>query len=206
MFTALRSLGFRATRRTALVGLALAATIVSGCSTDSTVGPDVNASQASPAQPTNSLLASFGLIPSQALLRNTPLKKAITRSIKITSDGGTLSIPELGVTLTVPQDAIDTKTLTIKITALAGNAVAYSFEPHGVQFRRPLTLTQDLATTTWSSNKSWMLLTGGYFKDDAQLNTLTGQAQLDERLPLLVIGSRSYMSLWHFSGYMISMD
>jgi hypothetical protein len=206
MFPTLRTLRSRVTRATALIGVALAAATLTGCATDRAVGPTVDAAQAAPAPATHDLVVSAGVIPSQALLRTTPLTQAISQTLRITRSGGTFAIPEAGVTVTVPRDAIDTKSLTITVTALAGNAVAYTFEPHGTQFRRPLLLTQDLSATTWATNSAWLLLRGGYFKDAAQVNTTTGKAMLDEWLPLVVSGSRSYLSIWHFSGYMISMD
>ena len=69
-----------------------------------------------------------------------------------------------------------------------------------------LSMAQDLSSTTWARNSSFMLLGGGYFKNDAQVNTTTGVAQIDETLPVVVLGTKSFMQLWHFSGYMISMD
>ncbi len=203
MSTIFRPLSARALCRAALAAVALAA--VSACSSDRLLGP-TEAAVAAPARPAPAVLASFGVIPKTALLRTTTLKKAISKSAKFTQEGGTLAIPELGVTLTVPPAAFAAKTLTITVTALAGNAVAYTFEPHGTQFLRPLSLSQDLATTTWATNRSFLLLGGGYFKDAAQVNTITGAALVDETLPVAVVGTRTFMSLWHFSGYMISMD
>ena len=206
MFNSLRTLRSPVARRASMVGLLCAAVAAVGaCSTERALGPG-DVAVAAPARPAQDVITSFGTIPKKALLRTTTLKKSISRSARFTADGGTLSIPELGVTLTVPPDAFEAKTLTIKITALAGNAVAYSFEPHGTEFRRPLTLSQDLATTTWANNRSFMLLGGGYYKYDYQVNTTTGAALVDETLPVAVFGTRTFMSLWHFSGYMISMD
>ncbi len=206
MFNSLRTLGSRVARQASIAGIVLAAVTVAACSTERALGPSTESAQASPAPATHELLMGIGTIPKKALLRRTALKTAITRSFTVTATGGTLTIPEVGFTLTVPAKAFNGSSLTIKVTALAGSAVAYAFEPHGAQFLSGLSMAQDLAVTTWSKNSSFMLLGGGYFKNDAQVNTSTGAALIDETLPVVVLGTKSYMKLWHFSGYMISMD
>ena len=186
--------------------MTLAAVLMAACSTERSLGPSTEGAQASPAPASQELLSGLGLIPKKALFRKTALKTAITRSFTVTATGGTLTIPEVGFILTVPAKAIGTASLTIKVTALAGSAVAYAFEPHGTQFLSGLSMAQDLTSTTWSKNSSFMLLGGGYFKYDTQVNTSTGAALIDETLPVVVLGTQAYLRLWHFSGYMISMD
>ena len=206
MFNSLHTLRSRVARQTSLVGIVFAALTAAACSTERAFGPSTESAQASPAPASHELLIGLGTIPKKALLRQKALKTAITRSFTVTATGGTLTIPEVGFTLTVPAKAINGSSLTIKVTALAGSAVAYSFEPHGTQFLSGLSMAQNLASTTWSQNSSFMLLGGGYFKNDAQVNTTTGVAVIDETLPVVVLGTQAYLRLWHFSGYMISMD
>ncbi len=192
-------------RRFTIGGFIAAALTLAACSTERALGPNTESAEAATGRPSNAVL-SLGAIPKKALLRSKSLKTAITASATFTATGGTLSIPAVGFTLTVPANAIGTKPITIKVTALAGYAVAYSFEPHGTTFLRGLSMKQDLASTTWAHNSSWMLLGGGYFKNDSQVNTTTGAALLDETVPVTVFGSLAFLNLWHFSGYMVSMD
>ena len=206
MFNSLRTLGSRVARQASLAGIVLAALTAAACSTERALGPSTEGAQASPAPASHELLLGVGTIPKKALLRRTALKTAVTRSFTVTATGGTLTIPEVGFTLTVPAKAIGTASLTIKVTALAGSAVAYAFEPHGTKFLSGLSMAQDLSTTTWAKNSSFMLLGGGYFKSDSQVNTSTGAAVIDETLAVVVVGTQAYLKLWHFSGYMISMD
>ena len=206
MFNSLRTLRSRVARQASLAGIVLAALTAAACATERALGPSTEGAQASPAPASHELLLGVGTIPKKALLRKTALKTAITRSFTVTATGGTLTIPEVGFTLTVPAKAFNGSALTIKVTALAGSAVAYAFEPHGTKFLSSLTMAQDLSSTTWANNSAFMLLGGGYFKNDAQVNTSTGAALIDETLSVVVLGTKSYMQLWHFSGYMISMD
>ena len=83
------------------------------------------------------------------LQRTTPLAAPITVSKVIGADGGTLSIPEAGVTVTVPRGAL-AQTTTITMTARAGSLVAYDFAPHGITFAKPLVFSQQLRGTNAS--------------------------------------------------------
>jgi hypothetical protein len=98
-----------------------------------------------------------------ALQRNAPIAQSITRSITLYQSGGTLRIPETGLTLMIPRNAIGNAPITISVTALPRRAVAYSFEPHGTRFLDNLTLSQDLGNTSWKGNTGRIVLGGGYF-------------------------------------------
>jgi len=61
---------------------------------------------------------------------------------------GWLSIEDAGIHIYIPEGAIMTKERTaITLTALAGDAVAFEFAPHGITFAKPLTVRVDADDT-----------------------------------------------------------
>src|ERR1700759_4443451 len=98
--------------------------------------------------------------------RLTPLAKSITVSKNIGILGGTIAIPEAGLSIVVPPLAIPA-TKTISVTAMAGDKLAYEFAPHGLKFTLPLVMTQSLTKTDASGGLLGLLnLRVGYFPDD----------------------------------------
>jgi hypothetical protein len=195
-------------RRHAVVGLLGLVSVISACNADRAIGPEQSA--LAPAQNLTGLVSTAtntanNLIYKTGLGWKVPVQAPITRSITVTKDGGTLLINELGFRLTIPRNAISTTSLTIKVTALPGAAVAYSFEPHGTQFKAALTISQDLAFTKYQSSLA-SKLGAGYFKDNAQVNPSTGVIGLDELLKTSIASNRVSFGVTHFSGYMVSMD
>src|SRR5690606_22715171 len=69
------------------------------------------------------------------LERDTPLARDIVVSRVITQRGGVINVPGAGLRVTIPTGALQRPT-RISVRALAGSAVAYTFEPHGTQFDR----------------------------------------------------------------------
>ena len=194
-----------AKRCMALVGT-VAISLLAACSTDSFTAP------AAPVTPERSngaftdLLTGLGATMDtvSGLSRLVPAE-AITRSKTFYKDGGTLDIPELGFTLEVPNNALPSTTLTISVTSLAGNVVAYDFEPHGTVFKRPLVFTQKLTGTNWlQALLSGRSLSGAYFKDTKQVNNKNGRAKVDETYDALTFNESVSFSITHFSGYMVS--
>lgn len=190
-------------RRVVLAAGLAASSALAACSTDSVTAPAV--------APSNGLLGStLGLVTNllssvTGLLRLSPLQTAVTRSVLVTrSQGGELRIPETGLRLTIPANAIPRDTMTITVTALAGRAVAYEFQPHGTKFAKPLTFSQDLSVTSWLTSLLRPQLSGGYFKDASQVNTETGVSVINEELVARINGTRVDFDISHFSGYMVS--
>ncbi len=138
------------------------------------------------------------------LLRTTAVVAPISRSQTFDRTGGQLNIPELGFSLKVPADAIPGTTLTITVTAIAGKIVAYNFEPHGTQFRKPLTFTQALSGTNWLTNLLRPQLSGGYFQNESQLDDQNGSALINESFRALINNNVVSFDIGHFSGYMVS--
>lgn len=137
--------------------------------------------------------------------RDTPLPTDLTASATIGIFGGTIALPGAGLTITVPVGAVLTPTL-ITVTAVAGNQVAYEFEPHGLQFAVPLLVTQVLDGTS-AAGQSLIpgKLFAGYFADLSALNPLDGTALVNEILGVSVnLGhSRATFGIQHFSGYLL---
>lgn len=93
---------------------------------------------------------------------HTPLHQAVYGSAYIGPDGGSVTIPTLGVTFTVPAGALSTRTL-ITVVAPAGHYVAFQMSPAGTQFNPNAQITLDLSKTNVYRNKSYLrTLVGGY--------------------------------------------
>lgn len=129
----------------------------------------------------------------QALPADITVKKVIGK------EGGTISIPSVGFELVVPAGAV-TKNTEFAVTALAGNSIAYEFEPHGTNFKKELTFKQNgFYTTGW-----WNATYGGYFAGREHIDTNKGKANVSEVLPLRWDGAWLTFGIKHFSGYLVS--
>src|SRR5579872_342887 len=127
-----------------LVLVASVGAVAASCATsDSPTSPPAMKPPA--AAPSQSLLGGLLGTPEKVvgLQRLTPLAAPITVSKNIGILGGTLSIPQAGLTVVVPPLALSS-TKTISITAVAGSTVAYEFSPAGTKFLLPLVATQSL--------------------------------------------------------------
>jgi hypothetical protein len=184
---------------------ALALLFVSACSTDT--APSAPASAAAPNNGSADLLGTVGSLASAlrlvaGLQRSVPLAQPITVSQLIGREGGKLSIPAAGITVTVPAGALARQT-RITMTARAGSLVAYDFAPHGITFAKPLVFSQSLHGTN-ATLLSAPLLRLGYYADDKLLGPVGG-------LVSELIGGTLNLLSWtftakieHFSGYMVS--
>ncbi len=135
------------------------------------------------------------------LQRTTALAAPITVTKTIGTAGGTLSIPQAGVTVTVPSGALSQNTV-ITMTARAGKMVAYDFAPHGVTFAKPLVFQQKLAGTSANLLNAGLLQLG-YYTDPSLLTAVGG-------LVSELLGGNVNLLSWtftsnikHFSGYMV---
>jgi hypothetical protein len=134
--------------------------------------------------------------------RTTPLAAPITVVRVVGASGGTLRIPEAGVTVQIPSGALK-KDTEITMTARAGSLIAYDFAPHGIVFARPLVFTQSLRGTTVSL-LSPLSLKLGYYEDPSLLTETTGVvSQLIGGVTNLLTGTFT-SAIPHFSGYMMS--
>jgi hypothetical protein len=173
---------------------------LAGCgNSDSPVSPRQSAP--APTAPASHLLLSSPQTVTP-LLRTTPLASSITVSKTIGVLGGTLAIPQAGVTIVVPALAVSSPT-QFSVTAQAGANVAYEFEPHGTRFSTPLVMTQDLRVTQARAGGpvNPLALYGGYFADSSQPTLVSELLNLNVNL----LSQVGVMSLWHFSGYIVAV-
>jgi hypothetical protein len=159
--------------------------------------------QSAPDQPSSSLLGTVtSLVGMNGLQRTRALPAPITVTKTIGAEGGTLAIPEAGVTVIVPRGALAAAT-KITMTARAGTLVAYDFAPHGITFAKPLVFSQQLRGTN-ASLLSAPLLRLGYYED---ANLLTKTGGVVSQLLGGVVNTLSWTftsTIPHFSGYMVT--
>jgi hypothetical protein len=189
-------------RMLSTVALIATAIVSASCSTtDSPVAPQVK--EAAPTVgPSKSLLGTLLGSPQTVtpLLRTKPLASAITVSRRIGILGGVIPVPGAGLTIVVPPLAVSSMT-NFSVTALAGSAVAYQFEPHGTKFTLPLVATQDLhGTQAQTGLVNPLSLFVGYFPDSSNVTSVTELLNLGVSLPTLM----SVFTIWHFSGYILA--
>jgi len=184
-----------------LAALVLGAITVASCGVEHPTLPQLQHSV--PDAPSSDLLGGVtSLLGVNGLQRTTPLAVPITVTKEIGSEGGTLAIPQAGVTVTVPRGAL-TQPTTITMTARAGTLVAYDFAPHGIVFAKPLVFSQQLRGTN-ATLLSAPLLRLGYY-EDASLLTRTGG--LVSQLLGGTVNTLSWTftgSIPHFSGYIVT--
>ena len=140
-----------------------------------------------------------------------PLAAPITVTQVVSSLGGTISIPDADLDLFIPAGAFTAATMTISVTALAGSALAYDFQPHGTVFLKGLSIRQGLGRTNWAAFtlKPGFAATvsGAYFADPSQVDANSGVAAIDEWLPaeFNLVNATIGFDIRHFSGYMAAM-
>lgn len=181
-----------------LVGvLSVAAAVVAGCNELATTAPESNGPRLAEVLSTPQLVT--------VLERNQMLNKPLSVSENIGKNGGTIEIPELGFKLVIPQNALvppsRSKSVRITVTAPAGKSVAYTFEPHGLEFRSSIRFEQSLRYTSAASG-SHPLLQGAYFTGEVKSNT----AEVSEFRPtdIDVLGGKIKFTIDHFSGYLVA--
>jgi len=142
------------------------------------------------------------------LQRITPLPSNITVTKVIGSGGGTISVPGAGLTVSVPSGAVPYPT-TFTVTALAGRPVAYEFGPHGTQFAKPLTMTQDLRVSYLTPEAlQYLHFHAGYFSSTTNLIDSLLRAVVSELLPATTDADSMVVrfNVSHFSGYLVAVD
>jgi hypothetical protein len=140
------------------------------------------------------------------LRRQTALTKDDSWSFDVGPSGMVVRRPSTGLTIVVPEGAVSATT-HITVTAFKGHAIAYRFEPHGLQFAIPLQLSQSLRGTKVDEGSSASSLFGGYFADDTlPADSTTGDLRVREILPVLidVKSKAAVLSIHHFSGYTVA--
>jgi hypothetical protein len=117
--------------------------------------------------------------------------------------GGEIRLGSAGLRVVFPRGAL-TRPVEIRVSTAANNGVAYEFEPHGLQFRVPVRVEQDLHSTAAMTNATIAAsLDAAYYAGDVD----AGSAQVLEYRPLSVSVKerKARFTIEHFSGYLISV-
>ena len=135
------------------------------------------------------------------LKRTTPLANDVVWTFVAGPDGAVSKNSAVGLTVTVPSGAL-AATTTITVTAVAGSAVAYAFEPH-LEFAKGVTLTQSLKGTNASLLS---VFSGAHFDGDRPTLTSGGLAIVDELVPALgsLLTQNVSFKVDHFSGWIVA--
>jgi hypothetical protein len=200
---------FRSTFVRSLV-TALGAAILVSCADSGLIGP---------ADPSGGLSGTQGGVvvnpgsstPTElhALWWNENLAAPVTVSKTIGSSGGSIAIPQTGLTVSFPAGAVQSP-LTITITADT-KYVAYKMEPSGTRFLKDVTATQQLSATQLAGAALQGQIYSAYIADDSV--SLSGKVPVLEIEPSTTILSTASQSpqaqVWtikHFSRYMLASN
>lgn len=215
------------------LAIVLTATLALGCSESPTgpSAPSVPAASAPLAAPTGSSELLGGLL--GGILRSltetvkgvldpngipvAPVKWAAShtnqeRSVSGTIGywGGSLSIPGSDFTITFPVGALS-KSTTITIISDASGFVSYDMQPHGLQFAKPVIVTQRLRHTEANNLPADAKLFGAYFEDESLLagivNGLLDAVEIVTSITILGTDGQAHIQTWylnHFSRYMLA--
>jgi hypothetical protein len=132
-----------------------------------------------------------------------PLEREVSVLAYIGPEGGTLELPETGLRLVVPADAVDVPT-PFRVTARAGRVAAYEFEPDGSTFTPALRVEQDPSRLepppARDGRPARMQL--GYYGDPSVIDEANGVATVAEvHRPLA--GAETAFAVPHFSDYVL---
>jgi hypothetical protein len=149
------------------------------------------------------------------LRRTAPLAASVSRTRVIGRKGGKIKLEDAGFVLVIPKGALTGKT-RITVTAPAGDAVAFTFEPHGLRFRKPATIRLSARGTTAESvvrglsgadddheqgdgRPGLSAFLGVYFVGDT-----AGGVDPIELLETTLHKDKILIEIWHFSGYAVA--
>jgi hypothetical protein len=191
-----------ATKRRVVASLVLGCILVlASCSDEATVTAPVPPPDRGLLDGTLGLLGGSSF---QVLQRSHPLAQDESVTQVIGSAGGVIRLPDAGLTVYFPEDAVSTPT-SITVDAPAGNLVGYHFAPHGLQFAHPLTAVQDMSKT--DAGLLGQLLSGpleaAYFVGD--LDPTVNALQILHFNLLGLLGTGEF-DIQHFSGYVIGTN
>lgn len=215
--------------RSLIAGLGMAA-LAAGCTPENLSAPkaslttpsataSANAANSPSASPDllggllNTVTTTVSKLLFPVVQRQTALPAPITVTKVIPTSGGTISIPEAGMSITFAPGALLAAT-PITVTADAGKAISYEFGPHGIQFHAPVTIRQDMSSTTLVNDVSAAArVAGGYTPNglgDIIGGLLARVAEILKATTSIVIGAdgkahlgTSSFIIKHFSGYIL---
>lgn len=207
---------FRLGLRRSLV-IAIGALVLVSCSEGGISAPAASSAVASKGLPATPQLDKHSLTGTvtdaidlglKAVWWKKPFKDVISVSKTIDQSGGSISIPETGLTVSFPAGAV-TGPITITITS-DKKYVAYKMEPTGTRFLKDVTVTQLLNTTSIFGVPLRNQLYAAYIADDNL--KLSGMVPALEIEPSTTIFSPlsallPQAQVWiirHFSRYMLA--
>ena len=204
---------FRSGLRRSLA-IAIGALVLTSCSEGSISAPIAPSAVASKGSQENPQLDAHSLtgavtdalhLELRAVWWKKQYKDVIRVSKTIDQSGGTISIPETGLTVSFPAGAV-TAPITITITS-DQKYVAYKMEPTGTRFLKDVTVTQLLNTTSIFGEPLRNQLYAVYIADDNV--KLSGKVPALEIEPSTTIfsGLLPQAHVWiirHFSHYMLA--
>ena len=202
-----------------IIGAALVASaVVAGCADRATTAPITPAAT----QPSNSLLGGLigGVVGTVGKLLNivvtlverpVALQQDVVWSFDAGPAGALSGNRAVGLSIAIPPGALD-HTVRITVTARAGKVYDYHFEPEGLQFAKPVVLTQDVSDNSLlggllggllgSNGKS---VRGAYYAAPSlQYDPTTGQATVNELEPTVNVPGYVTFQIKHFSGYVVA--
>lgn len=200
--------------RAAAIASASIALLAGGCAENQPTAPLT--ARAPAASPSLNPLAPAVTIPSETIgyaplaMRDVPLANDVVVTKTIGRLGGVIAIPEAGFAIVFSPRAVEHPT-AITVTAVAGNKIAYKFEPHGIEFDRPVVIQQLLAGTNAATNFS--ALSGVYLSSGEKDIKPDGDAAVAEFRPTEVlthllkgvpVGYAALFGIHHFSGYALA--
>lgn len=200
----------------ALIGLATAAAVfTTGCS-DSSTSPSATAPVFADTTPDAHLLGGLlgtltgtvGNLLVTPVHRSAPLPDDVSWTFTAGRYGAMSSNSDVGLSIYVPPGALD-RTVTFRVTALKGSAVAYRFEPH-MEFERKVVLTQSLRGLRYGVLGTGLLnlspFKGAHFEGDEPTYNSAGQALVTEVVGavLNLFSNTTSFGVDHFSGWILS--
>lgn len=199
----------KSTRR-AVVGLGAGLLLLASCTKDSlTTAPAGTRTAASLSSSRDNPDSDRGGYVTTLARRERPVKAASASITLSSAQGGTLVLRDAGLQVHIPAGAIPgTARMTITVSAIPGEAMAYTFTPHGVKFNKPLVASQMVPWTLLNTltNPLSPPPVAAYFTSTEELSLTEGRVRATELLPLVVEVNRSRVSwdISHFSGYVIA--
>jgi hypothetical protein len=149
----------------------------------------------------------------------THVNQVRTVSGTIGYNGGSLAIPGSDFTINFPKGALSTSTW-ISITSDASGYVSYDMQPHGLQFAKPVIVTQRLDHTAVYGTPAAFNAFGAYFSNDLldlsgilkalEIETTTiysapsGQQNWQQNGQQQLVPEVETWQLNHFSRYMLA--
>ena len=201
----------------ALIGLATATAVFTTACADSTTSPSAAAPVFADSTATEArllggllggLLGTVGNLVATPIHRSQPLANDVSWTFTASPYGTRSSNSTVGLSVYVPPGAID-RYITIRVTALKGSAVAYSFEPH-LEFDRKVVLTQNLRGLEYGLLGTGLLnlspFKGAHFDGDTPTYNSSGQALVTEIVGavLNLFSNTTSFGVDHFSGWIVA--